>query len=65
MGTAEHDPKVVEILKQCEEIAMLQKYIKAQCMVYQRDAKVTAALERGLPFDAFFQMSYEEWSKIR
>jgi len=59
------DIRFAKIIAECENIAAMKAHLKQQAMIYQRDAKVEEAKNRGLPFDAFFEMPYSEWSKIR
>jgi hypothetical protein len=59
------DQRMSRIQQECEEIASMQAQFKRSSMIYQHSAKVEAARRRGLPFDTFFHMHYEEWAKIR
>ncbi len=46
------------------EYAQGRKFLKEQAMIFQRDSKIAAAKAFGQSFDAYFNLSYAEWSKI-
>jgi len=52
----------------CTEAALLQAMrdqFRQRAMIYQVDAKERAARELGLPFDAFYDLDYAHWARIR
>lgn len=52
------------ILAQCEQIDRLQKIIKDRAMIFQADEKERIARANGLPFDAYFDLTYAEWCNV-
>ena len=54
--------KMLEDLAYC---SATHQYIKEQSMIYQRGDKVSAAEWKGLPFNSYFDLPYEDWAKIR
>lgn len=56
---------VDRIVKELEALEELKRSLKARAMIYQIDAKERAAERDGLPFNAYYHLTYEEWAPIR
>lgn len=56
---------VDQIVKELEALEELKRSLKARAMIYQVDAKERAAERDGLPFNAYYDLLYEEWVKVR
>jgi hypothetical protein len=54
-----------EIEREAKEIADLTAKLKDRAMIYQVDEKERLAKKHGKPLDAYYDLSYSEWSAIR
>lgn len=56
---------VDHIVKELEALEELKRSLKARAMIYQVEAKERAAKRDGLPFDAYYDLTYKEWERVR
>jgi hypothetical protein len=54
-----------QLLALMELNAALKARVKALCMIFDVEAKQDVALDLGLPIDAFYHLSFDEWIKIK
>ncbi len=54
-----------EIIQELEALETLKQRIKRRAMTYQVDLKEQIAKSRGLPISSYYDLTYQEWSKIR
>lgn len=52
---------LIEELEYCES---LKRELQRRAMIYQCAAKERVALAQGLPFDAYYDLSYEAWGEV-
>jgi len=58
--------KILErLINELEEIEVLRTKIKERNFIYQIDLKEEKARSLNLPLNAFYELPYEKWAKIR
>jgi hypothetical protein len=54
-----------EFMANLHEYNRLKDELKRRAMIFQADDKERAAKHFGKPFDAFYDLPYTEWAKVR
>jgi hypothetical protein len=58
------DERLAALIEELEHCESLKRELKRRAMIYQAAAKERVASANGLPFDAYFDLSYEEWGEV-